>query len=152
MPVPIEIGTIQRSAESPGHNEAAQPGVRSPRLLLVEDDFIAAFAAEDDLTIAGYEVIGVASLVDEAVRRAQTERPDLVLMDVCLLGERDGVDASIEIYRTTGIRTIFITASFDTETRMRAQAANPLGWLRKPYTRQSLFNSVTNALQQLKDA
>lgn len=138
----------QTASTTPSHATTKQTGTKR-RVLLVEDDFISAFTTEYELTDAGYQVIGVESLAGDAIRCAQYERPDLILMDVCLLGKRDGVDAAIEIYRTTGIRVIFATATFNLETRKRAEAARPLGWLLKPYTRQSLFHSVTTALQQL---
>jgi DNA-binding NarL/FixJ family response regulator len=73
---------------------------------------------------------------------AKTERPDIVLMDIRLVGKRDGVDAAREIYEATGIRSIFATAHGDPETVGRAQSTAPLGWLHKPYGRDSLLSTI----------
>jgi DNA-binding NarL/FixJ family response regulator len=97
---------------------------------------------EGDLRDAGFEVVGIAHSADDAVAMAKTERPDIVLMDIRLVGKRDGVDAAREIYEATGIRSIFATAHGDPETVGRAQSAAPLGWLHKPYGRDSLLSTI----------
>jgi two-component system, response regulator PdtaR len=73
-----------------------------------------------------------------------------VVMDIRLIGQRDGIDAAIEICRNTGIRCVFATAHRDTQTLARAEAAAPLGWLTKPYTRDMLVETVKRALTKLR--
>ena len=99
---------------------------------------------------AGFEIAGVVNSADEAERVALSERPDLVVMDVRLVGKRDGIDAAIEIYRNAGIRSIFATAHADARTRNRAEAAKPLGWLAKPYGMESLAALVRDAVTEIR--
>jgi len=115
----------------------------SGRVLVVEDDHLVAMALEQALLDAGLVVVGIAASADEAVATALGQRPDLAVMDVRLLGARDGVDAAI--FNGTGIRCIFATAHSDASTRRRAQVAQqPLGWLAKPYTPRTLVQAVRN--------
>jgi DNA-binding NarL/FixJ family response regulator len=129
-----------------------RPGetVRTPaRILIVEDDYLAATEIETVLREAGFEVVGVASSADESVRLVRSESPALVIMDVRLAGRGDGVDAALTIFRETGIRCIFATAHNDAHIRSRAQPAAPLGWLAKPYAPHSLIAMVRQALARL---
>jgi DNA-binding NarL/FixJ family response regulator len=68
----------------------------------------------------------------------EREHPDVVLMNVRLLGSHDGIDAAEEIGRRVGIGSIFVTANTDAQTRRRAEAVRPLGFLEKPLTEQRL--------------
>jgi CheY-like chemotaxis protein len=121
----------------------------APRILLVEDDFLIALTLETDLKEDGYEIVGVADTADAAVRIANEHRPDLVIMDIRLVGPVDGIEAARRIRQDTGIRCIFATAHADGASRARAQAANPLAWLQKPYSRSTLIETVEGALRQL---
>ena len=120
------------------------------RILIAEDDFLVASQMEAALAQAGFEVIGIASSADQALDLAAAERPALVVMDVRLSGTRDGIDAALELFATHGIRCVFATAHQTAETRTRAQPANPLRWLAKPYTMLSLVDTVRRALQELQ--
>ena len=117
-----------------------------PRILLVEDDYLVGMEVEAGLRDAGCEVIGVAATAEEAVRLAEKERPRLVVMDIRLAGDRDGVDAALEIHRRLGIRSLFASAHGDPEVRARAEAARPLGWIGKPYRIPALVAAVRDAL------
>jgi two-component system, response regulator PdtaR len=141
---------------------AAQFSLRTPRdrhpgrghdepvsILIVEDDFLAAMEIESVLKEAGYAIAGVATHADEAVRLAKSATPTLVIMDIRLAGNSDGVDAALDIFRATGIRSIFATAHYDVHTRARAQAATPLGWLPKPYAPHALLALVKKAVEEL---
>ena len=86
----------------------------------------------------GHVVVAVAVSADQAVTLAERERPDVVLMDIRLNGSRDGIDAAEEIRRRLGIGSIFVTANTDPQTRRRAEAVQPLGFLEKPLTEQRL--------------
>jgi DNA-binding NarL/FixJ family response regulator len=121
-------------------------------VLVVEDDHLVAMALEQALLDAGLVVVGIAVSADEAVAMALGQRPDLAVMDVRLLGARDGIEAAIDIFNGTGIRCIFATAHSDASTRHRAQAAQPLGWLAKPYTPRALVQAVRTALDSLRTA
>jgi DNA-binding NarL/FixJ family response regulator len=103
------------------------------RVLIVEDDFLIASDAQSALIEAGFEIVGVAASFEEATQIVSTQRPDLVIMDIRLIGRRDGVDLALELFRKHGLRCIFATAHIDPEAQKRAEPAQPLGWLPKPY-------------------
>jgi DNA-binding NarL/FixJ family response regulator len=132
--------------DSLGSHERAEPPTR---ILVVEDDFLVAAEIEIALSDAGFDVAGVAASADEAVELAQSQRPALVVMDVRLAGERDGIHAAEEIFWKLGIRCIFATAHSDQHLLERAQTTMPLGWLQKPYSMVSLVNAVRHALKEL---
>jgi len=120
------------------------------RVLVVEDEFFLAVQIEEWLDAAGFEVVDVVYTADEAVAVAAAERPGLVIMDVRLAGDSDGVAAAIDILERTGIRCIFATAFADPPTRQRGEAARPFGWLHKPLTAEALLKSVKEAFAALE--
>jgi DNA-binding NarL/FixJ family response regulator len=115
----------------------------------VEDDYLVAMQMESALTEAGFDVTGLAGSADEAIALVVAERPILVVMDVRLRGERDGIDAALELFTKYGIRCVFATAYHTPEARARAEAAEPLAWVRKPYTMPALVEVVRTAFRGL---
>jgi two-component system, response regulator PdtaR len=128
-------------------------GAKSPTaaasLLVVEDDFLLAMESEIALRGADYDVGEVASSAEEALKAAASRPFTLAVIDVRLASRMDGIDCAIELFKRYGLRCIFATAHYDDETRRRAEAARPLGWLHKPYTMSSLVFAVRDALDQL---
>jgi two-component system, response regulator PdtaR len=131
-----------RPLYSPHEPAAGRRGDASRSVLLVEDDFIVAGELEYWLRQAGFHVLGPAATADDAVRLAVEARPQVVVMDIRLAGVRDGIDAAIHIYRQVGIRSIFATAHSDAHTIERGKAANPLGWVSKPYSAATLIERI----------
>jgi DNA-binding NarL/FixJ family response regulator len=125
--------------------------VKSARILIVEDDFLIASEMEGALRDAGLEVVGIAGSAKEAVEMAAAYRPLLAIMDIRLNGERDGVDAAIDLFSFCGVRCVLATAHHTAETRVRATPANPLAWVAKPYTMQALLTVVQKAIQDVRD-
>ena len=125
---------------------------KAERIMVVEDDFLVAMQMESALTDAGFEVAGVASSGEDAIGLALSERPRLVVMDIRLAGDRDGIDTALQLFAERGIRCIFATAHQDEQARKRAAPAVPLGWLQKPYTMTSLVGMVRQALDELDKA
>jgi CheY-like chemotaxis protein len=115
------------------------------RVLVVEDEFFLAVQIEEWLLADGLEVIDVVHAADEAVAVAVAERPDLVIMDIRLASDTDGIAAAVDILARTGIRCIFATAYADAATRERGERARPFGWLHKPFTAQALLGAVKAA-------
>lgn len=122
---------------------------RRLRVAVVEDEAIIALEIEDLLTDLGAEVIGSALSADEAVRLAGSMRPDCMTMDIRLQGQRDGVDAALEIYRRFGVRCIFVSAYDDAATMTRAEPARPLGWIGKPIRPDRLENHLRDLMRDL---
>jgi CheY-like chemotaxis protein len=111
---------------------------RSLRVLIVEDEFFISLHTKGLLQALGHVVVAVAVSADQAVRIAEREQPDVVLMDIRLQGLHDGIDAADEIRRRLNIGSLFVTANTDPQTRQRAQAVQPLGFLEKPLTEHRL--------------
>lgn len=109
------------------------------RVLIVEDNWLVAVEMEAALEDAGYTVVGIAVSAEEAVEACKADGPDVVLMDIRLLGPRDGVDAAVEIRERFGIGSIFVSAHDDPDIRARAATARPLGWIVKPVTSGELI-------------
>jgi DNA-binding NarL/FixJ family response regulator len=137
----------------PSRNEASNTACdrgqesNSPvRVLIVEDDYFVATDLEHAFMQAGCEVVGVAVTAEEALQIAATTSPDIAIMDIRLAGARDGVDAAQELLLRHGIRSFFATAHGDQATRERAQPAQPLGWITKPYSVQLVVKSALEAL------
>jgi two-component system, response regulator PdtaR len=111
---------------------------RALRILVVEDEFFISLHIKEVLETLGHVVVAIAISADDAVNIASSERPDVVLMDIRLVGPRDGIDAAREIQSRLGIGSIFVTANTDPETRKRAQAIKPIAFLEKPLTEHRL--------------
>jgi DNA-binding response OmpR family regulator len=124
----------------------ATPSGDRGRVLIVEDEILLCMVLEDALSYEGYCVVGVARTAREAVALAVARAPDLVLMDINLLGDVDGIAAARQILEQTGIRCLMATAHTDEETRCRAASVRPLGWLVKPYDQEEMLFAVARAL------
>ncbi len=119
-----------------------------PRVLLVENDGITARYVHNCLRGAGYPPPAMATTAEEALSLASVERPDVVLMDILLRGEMDGVEAAGRIRERTGAQVVFVTACGDEATRRRAMAMGPSGYLVKPFLQQELCATVGRALER----
>jgi len=121
-----------------------------PRILVVEDDYFVAMDLEGGLRDAGMEVLGPVPTAEEALAIAKAEHPILAVMDIRLAGEKDGIDAALELYRELGIRCIFASAHVEPPYRQRAAPAEPLGWVQKPYSVDTLVAAVKRALPEVQ--
>jgi DNA-binding NarL/FixJ family response regulator len=119
---------------------------RPARILIVEDDYLIALELEHRLNEAGFRVVGVAESADKAVALGRSERPEVVVMDIRLVGQRDGIDAAVELLRQYSIPSIFASAHADEATLKRAETAQPLGWLQKPYSTTALVELLNRVL------
>ena len=120
------------------------------RIMIVEDERITAEDIHDILTHLGYTVTAVVSSGEEAIHQAERTRPDLVMMDIRIKGEMDGIDAAREIRERFGIPAVYLTAHADRETLDRAKLAEPLGYLIKPFQEGELLASIEMALHKQK--
>ena len=119
---------------------------RQVRILIVEDETIVALDLKNSLTILGYDVVGMATSGLQAVEKAKKERPDLVLMDIILKGEMDGVQTARAIRSHLNIPVIFLTACVDEKTLQRAKVTEPFGYLIKPFEERELHSHIEIAL------
>jgi PAS domain S-box-containing protein len=116
------------------------------RILIVEDEGIIAEDLQMSLQDLGYEVSGIVTRGKEAVRTAAETRPDLVLMDVVLQGEMDGIEAANEIHTLLKIPIIYLTAYSDDKMLERAKNTEPFGYLIKPFRDRELRSTIEMAL------
>lgn len=121
---------------------------RPARILVVEDERIVALDLTSTLEDLGYRVVGVAATGAEAHELASRERPDLVLMDIRLQGEVDGIQMAAALRTEWHVPIVFLTANANGETLRRALETCPGGFLSKPYNEQSLLSGIEVALRR----
>jgi PAS domain S-box-containing protein len=125
---------------------------------VVEDEHIVAMDLMSRLRNLGYEVPDSASSGEEAIEKAGRWRPDLVLMDIFLNGEMDGIQAAGQIRSRYNIPIIYLTAYADSNTLQRAKVTEPFGYVLKPFEERELLTTIEMALykyrieQRLKDS
>src|SRR5262245_50703076 len=112
------------------------------QILIVEDERLVATALQNELAQFGYGVIGIASTAKDAIDRAIAGKPDLVLMDINLKGNSDGIDAALEIHKRSGIPVVCLSAFSDPQTVARASKTGAFGYLLKPYEEQELRTTI----------
>jgi two-component system, response regulator PdtaR len=143
---------IDRTYDFGAAPETEARGRANRRILIVEDNDFVAHQCETALIDAGYEVVDIVTTADAAVKAAVERRPALILMDIYLRGQRDGIDAALEIFERCGIRSIFASALADPSGKARADAARPLAWLAKPFTDQKLVRTIEAAISDIEAA
>lgn len=115
--------------------------MNEPRLLIVEDERVVAEDIRDMAVDLGYHVLGIASKGYETIELVANSKPDMVLMDIGLKGELDGVKVAGIIRDRFNTPVVYITAYADDDTLARAKLTEPLGYIVKPFDRQEL-NSI----------
>ncbi len=119
-----------------------------PEILIVEDDATTARLVELQLAALGYRVVGVVANSHDALAHAARRRPDLVLMDVVIDGEMDGVDTARELLRSGhAMPVVFLTARNDHITMERIRGSMPFGCLIKPPGQEELGTAIGIALR-----
>ncbi len=120
------------------------------KILIVEDERILAIGMKRKLESLGYIVTGMASSGEEAIEKAQETDPDLVLMDIVLKGEMDGIEAAQRIINLYNIPIIYLTAYADDEILERAMVTEPYGYLLKPFKVNELKANIKMAIYKHK--
>lgn len=140
---------IPRTCETPDVAEllgTGSLGGREPRILVVEDERIVALDLKAILRRLGYCLAGVTASGAEAVELCGSLRPDLVLMDIFLKGDMDGVDAACLIQAEADIPVVYLTSHTDQITLQRAKRTAPYGYVLKPVDENGLRTAVELAL------
>ena len=118
------------------------------RILIVEDDATTALNLRKILEDLDYDIINVITTGEDAIPAALNGEADLILMDIILDGEIDGIDASIEIHKTKNIPVIFITANSDESIVSKAKNAAPYGYIIKPFNSREVRTIVALAIHR----
>ncbi|MCP5102509.1 MAG: PAS domain S-box protein, partial [bacterium] len=116
------------------------------KIMIVEDELIVSKHIRNHLEKAGYTVTAAVSTGEEAVVRAAENVPDLILMDIRLGGEMDGIEAAAKIRSRFNIPIIYLTAFTDSETLKRSRITEPFGYLLKPFEAKALHSTIEVAL------
>lgn len=111
---------------------AAAPTV-SRSIMIVEDEALVALDLRNRLQTAGYRVPAMATTAEQAIISAQTHLPDLILMDIRLKGDVNGIEAAKSIRASVDVPVVFLTAHSDPDTLRAAQEASPFGYITKPF-------------------
>jgi CheY-like chemotaxis protein len=117
----------------------------SKGVLIVEDELIIALMIERMVQNLGHTVLAKVTTGEAAIEAAKEHRPDIILMDIRLQGDMDGIDAMSVIRRNSNIPVIFITGNSDENYRKRIEEADPLDFLTKPITQGDLSRSFSCA-------
>jgi diguanylate cyclase (GGDEF)-like protein/PAS domain S-box-containing protein len=120
----------------------------APTLLVVEDEAVVAMDLDDQLHDMGYMVCACVDNGRDAIDRARAERPDLILMDIVLKGDMDGIAVAAAIGAELHIPVLFLTAYSDDQTVERAAGAWPYGYLTKPFQSRELRAGIEVALRK----
>ncbi len=118
------------------------------KILIVEDEPIVAENLARNLKQQGYEVAGFAKSGEDAILEATATHPDIVLMDIMLSGNIDGVEAAGQIRHKLGIPIIYMTAYADKTTLARAKQTEPYGYLVKPFKPQDMWTTIEIAIKR----
>jgi CheY-like chemotaxis protein len=115
-------------------------------ILIVEDEAILAMNTRLSLEQAGHQVMGVAVSGRQALEMMEKDIPDLVLMDVVLQGDLNGIELTRIINERFGTHIVYVTAHTDEDTIRRANETGHRGFLRKPFEEYQLLESIRDAL------
>lgn len=118
------------------------------RILIVEDEHIVAMGIKKMVKSLGYTVTSVASSGEDAISKAESTFPDVVLMDIMLKGNMDGVEAAGEIRERFDVPVVYLTAYSDNKILERAKKTEPFGYIVKPFDEKDLHSSIEIALHR----
>jgi CheY-like chemotaxis protein len=116
------------------------------RILIVEDEGIVALDLRNQLQAAGYSVVAIAKSGEAAVEQANLTDPDLIMMDIHLKGEMDGIEAASLIVGRLSIPVIFVSALANKDTMARVKVIKHAGYVVKPFSREKLQQAIDDAL------
>jgi len=118
------------------------------RILVVEDEKIVAIDIKNMLKSLGYNVPAIVSSGSEAMKKIEETKPDLVLMDIKLNEDMDGVEAADKIRSRFQIPVVYLTAYADEDTIQRAKTTSPYGYILKPFEEKELSTIIEIALHK----
>ncbi len=115
-------------------------------VLVVEDESIVSKDIQHSLKKLGYNIVGASATGEKAIELASSERPDVVLMDIMLKGEMNGIEAADRIKKDLSIPIIFLTAYADELTLSKAKLTQPYGYILKPFKEIDLHTTIEMAI------
>jgi len=119
-----------------------------PKVLVAEDSALIAMSLREVLDLFGFDVVGVAASVTDALCLAHYTQPDLAIFDIHLAGKRDGIEGAASLREFRDIPVVFLTAQGDRETRDRAAELSPAAFLYKPVSTPQMITALKDALRR----
>lgn len=116
--------------------------MKTKKIFVVEDEVIVAEDIIQTLKSLGYEVLGFADSGEEAILKIKEEVPDLLLMDIMLAGELDGIETAEIINKEHNIPIVYLTAYSSTNILDKAKASKPYGYIVKPFDEVNLYTTI----------
>lgn len=116
------------------------------KIMIVEDEIIIAKELQLIIGDLGYDFCGMITTGEEAIQKAGDYLPDLILMDINLIGEIDGIEAAEKIQAQYDIPVIYVTALADSKVLTRAKVTEPYGYILKPFEERELYVCIEIAL------
>jgi two-component system, response regulator PdtaR len=120
------------------------------KILIVEDESILALGLKKKLENLGYSVTDIAASGNETFNKVSVNKPDLILMDIVIKGDIDGIETASELNKTESIPVIYLTAYADDEILKRAATTEPYGYILKPYKEKELKANIEMAIYKKK--
>jgi CRP-like cAMP-binding protein/CheY-like chemotaxis protein len=117
-------------------------------VLIVEDEGVTALDIQQSLEHLGYGVTGVCDSGDSAIQKANELKPDIILMDIMLKGQMDGISAAARIRAQRDVPVVFLTAYADEGTLSRAKIVDPYGYILKPFEEADLRTAIALTLHR----
>jgi len=121
------------------------------RILIVEDDMIIGANLSLQLSNLGYEVLGIESRGEEAIIHVEANTPDVILMDINLKGELNGIETISIIQKRHDIPVIYLTANSDEATFTKAKETHPYAFISKPFNTLDLQRTIALVVEQLRE-
>ncbi|MEB3827759.1 hybrid sensor histidine kinase/response regulator [Phormidium sp. CCY1219] len=121
------------------------------KILIVEDEFLIAKGLSRKLKKLGYEVVDIVASGEDALQRVADKYPDLVLMDIAIQGELDGIETATKIHHYYKIPVIYVTAYADDETLERAESSGSYGYILKPFKDREVHAAIKMALKKHRE-
>ena len=116
------------------------------KILIVEDEAIIAYDTKIKLEMEGYEVVDIVNTGQEAIICTEIHKPDLVLMDVVLNGDMNGIEAAEKISAGNNIPILFLSAHSENDLLRQIETSDLYNYLIKPVTGEELFQAVYKSL------
>ncbi len=117
------------------------------QILIVEDDLILSLLLEKQVQRMGYHVVAKVNSGEEAIVKIRECKPDLVLMDIKLIGEMDGVEAIVAVRDFSDVPVLYLTGNSDETTRKRAQTTDPVAYMVKPVDMALLKKTIKDVFE-----
>ena len=121
------------------------------KILVVEDEMIIAAKISMQLTSLGYEVTGILPRGEQAIQAVKENKPDIILLDINLKGEIDGIETARQIQQFAEIPVIYLTANSDEATFNRAKPTRPYAFISKPFKQLDLQRAIELTISRMAE-